>query len=386
MRILAFLSTLLVALQAGAGTPARSLWDESQAKLGRMTGLHQEFDSTHTYMTSRVSQYVFKCQTVLDMSQGRWRERAITAYRTRLFIFDGKDYFAMDEGYDEFVRIQRHPKERIPAPALYSDLIDADWPKAVELERRPCDLPMSGRVCAVVEVPLKPRQETTPWGAPRSVEGSARVVLDCDAGVLVGLLTLKMGADSKGWYRASANYVLKRVSFPAPASAALFRLPSGGMREVKELSWDAKRIAKQMVGKPAPPLAVIDMQGNPVTLSELKGKTVLLNFWATWCPHCRADRPALDELYARYGKRDLRIVGVCVDEKRAIVEPYLKKLPRSFPIVLTTENDMPPPYEVDGLPTYIVIGRDGKVASAVAGEAGYAYLEYMLREAGLGAW
>jgi thiol-disulfide isomerase/thioredoxin len=156
------------------------------------------------------------------------------------------------------------------------------------------------------------------------------------------------------------------------------------MREVKELSrWNAAKIKKQLAGKPAPELAVTDIERKSVALSAFKGKTVLLDFWTTWCPPCRADAPALDKLYRKYREQDLMIVGISVSEERAIVEKFLKEHPHSFPVALTSENEMPRAYQIGVFPTYIVINRDGTVASAVEGDQGFGELRKLLKKAGL---
>ena len=120
-----------------------------------------------------------------------------------------------------------------------------------------------------------------------------------------------------------------------------------------------------------------------MALSAFKGKTVLLDFWTTWCPPCRADAPALDKLYRKYREQDLMIVGISVSEERAIVEKFLKEHPHSFPVVLTSENEMPRAYQIGVFPTYIVIDRDGTVASAVQGDQGFGELRKLLKKAGL---
>jgi thiol-disulfide isomerase/thioredoxin len=130
-------------------------------------------------------------------------------------------------------------------------------------------------------------------------------------------------------------------------------------------------------------LQVTDIHGNPVSLSDLKGKTVLLDFWTTWCPPCRADAPALDKLYARYGSKNLMIVGVSVDEPRTVVATFLLQHPHSFPVVLTTENEMPRPYQIGLFPTYIVIAPDGNVATAVQGDQGFGELRSFSEKAGM---
>jgi thiol-disulfide isomerase/thioredoxin len=149
--------------------------------------------------------------------------------------------------------------------------------------------------------------------------------------------------------------------------------------------WDASRIKLQLAGKPAPPLALVDINGNPVSLVAFKGKTVLLDFWTTWCPPCRDDGPALEKLNQKYGNKELAILGVSVDEERKVVAKFLKENPKTYPIVLTLENDMPRPYQIGVFPTYIVIDHDGNVASAVQGDKGFSELRTLLRKAGMEA-
>jgi thiol-disulfide isomerase/thioredoxin len=165
---------------------------------------------------------------------------------------------------------------------------------------------------------------------------------------------------------------------------SLFKPPSKDIREVKELSrWNAAKIKKELAGKPAPDLAVMDLRGEPVTLSALKGRTVLLDFWTTWCPPCRVDAPAVEKLHRKYGGKELTIVGISVSEDREIVEKFLKEHPQGFQVVLTTENEMPRPYEVGVFPTYIVIDRDGTVSGAVEGDKSFADLLKLLKKAGM---
>jgi thiol-disulfide isomerase/thioredoxin len=156
------------------------------------------------------------------------------------------------------------------------------------------------------------------------------------------------------------------------------------MKEVKELSHcNAAAIKKQLAGKTAPDLVLKDLHGQSITLSALKGKTVLLDFWATWCGPCRADGPALEKLYRKYSDRDLVIIGISVDEDRPAVEKFLAEHPHTYPIVLTSENDMPKPYQVGLFPTYIIIDKDGALATATEGEQGFGDLRSLLHKAGL---
>jgi thiol-disulfide isomerase/thioredoxin len=128
---------------------------------------------------------------------------------------------------------------------------------------------------------------------------------------------------------------------------------------------------------------VKDIQGKSVSLSAFKGKTVLLDFWTTWYPPCRADAPWLNKLYAKYKDNDLMIIGVPVSEEHSIVEKFLKEHPHGFPVVLTSENEMPRPYQIGVFPTYIMTEKDGTVASAVEGDQGFSELRKLLRKAGM---
>jgi thiol-disulfide isomerase/thioredoxin len=180
------------------------------------------------------------------------------------------------------------------------------------------------------------------------------------------------------------TYSLTKTTYGAVPDATLFKLPESGVHEVKELTrWNVARIKKQLIGKVAPELEVTDLHGNPVSIAELKGKTILLDFWTTWCPPCVADAPALDKLYAKYGGKDLMIVGISVSEEREVVEKFLKKHPHSFPVVLTSENEVPRPYQIGVFPTYIVIAPDGTLTTAVEGDQGFGDLRKFLQKAGM---
>jgi hypothetical protein len=88
-------------------------------------------------------------------------------------------------------------------------------------------------------------------------------------------------------------------------------------------------------------------------------------------------------LQQKYGGKELTILGISVSEERDIVEKFLKEHPHEFAIVLTTENEMPRPYQVGVFPTYIVINQDGSFSAAVEGEKGFADLRKLLKKAGM---
>jgi thiol-disulfide isomerase/thioredoxin len=383
MRLFLIFGTALLALGGGAETPAAKLWNELQAKREKLPGVHQEFDVSRTYTLTNGTQSS-KWQIVLDLSQGQWREKSVSGSGNRLKIFDGKDLFSMEESGDEYVRVKRRSKDPDPVPSPYLPN-EADWTKSQELERLPCNLPGKDDSCVVLEVRLKPWSRTnSPSNVTAMLQGAARMLIDTETGLIVSLRVVEVIQNPRSSYHSEVSYTLTRVTLGARADDRLFKVPSDGVREVKELSrWNASRIKKQLAGKPAPELTVTDIEGKPVVLSAFKGKTVLLDFWTTWCPPCRADAPALDKLYRKYGEKDLMIIGVSVSEERSIVEKFLKEHPHGFPVVLTTENEMPTAYQVGAFPTYIVIERDGTLTSAVEGDQGFSDLRKLLKKAGL---
>jgi peroxiredoxin len=131
-----------------------------------------------------------------------------------------------------------------------------------------------------------------------------------------------------------------------------------------------------------PEFRLKDLSGKTWTFSELRGKVVLINFWATWCPPCRKEMPDLDSLYARFGSKDFVVLGIS-DEKGAEVEPFIHERKISFPVLLDPERKVNEMFVVDGIPRSFVYNREGKlVAQSIDMRTQKQFLE-MLSQAGL---
>jgi thiol-disulfide isomerase/thioredoxin len=122
-----------------------------------------------------------------------------------------------------------------------------------------------------------------------------------------------------------------------------------------------------MVGKPAPnvvlPVAANGDPGARMQLSDLKGQPVILDFWATWCGPCAVQAPILDRIARRYQKKGLVVLGVNVDDPPDVAQHYARQKGLSYPIVLDTGKDASVRYDVDKLPTLVVIDKEGNVAA-----------------------
>ena len=131
----------------------------------------------------------------------------------------------------------------------------------------------------------------------------------------------------------------------------------------------------------APDLTLKDLDDKDVSLSQFKGKVVLLNFWATWCEPCRVEIPWLIDMQQKYSDRGFTIIGVAMDEEgKAEVAPYVAKerfnvngqqLPMSYPIVLGNDPMADKFGGLLGYPTSILISRDGKVVKRITGLISY---------------
>jgi thiol-disulfide isomerase/thioredoxin len=120
------------------------------------------------------------------------------------------------------------------------------------------------------------------------------------------------------------------------------------------------------VGQSAPDF---DLAGSlaAVKLSDYKGKTVYLDFWASWCGPCKQSFPWMNEMQSRYGAKGFRVVGVNVDQKTDDAKAFLKTTPASFDVAFDQSGKTPKTYAIKGMPTSILIGPDGKVISVHSG-------------------
>ena len=114
------------------------------------------------------------------------------------------------------------------------------------------------------------------------------------------------------------------------------------------------------VGQTAPSFELAGQKG-PVQLAAYKGKTVYLDFWASWCGPCKQSFPWMNDMQKRYGASGLRVVGVNLDQKSEDARAFLAANPPLFDIAFDPDGKTPKAYGVKGMPTSMLIGADGKV-------------------------
>jgi peroxiredoxin len=121
-------------------------------------------------------------------------------------------------------------------------------------------------------------------------------------------------------------------------------------------------------GKEAPPFRLTTFDGKPVSLSDYRGKVVLLDFWATFCPPCVQALPQLQALHQKHSGRGFAVIGVTVDDRAALVRKATRRAKVTYPILKATA-EVWNAYKVNALPALILLGRDGKILKRYGGEA-----------------
>jgi peroxiredoxin len=136
-------------------------------------------------------------------------------------------------------------------------------------------------------------------------------------------------------------------------------------------------------GQAAPDFELKDLDGKTLRLADLRGKAVLLNFWATWCPPCKEEIPWFVELQKQYGPQGLQIVGVDMDDNptRDAIAKFAADMKIDYPVLLGNDHIADAYGGVEALPTTFYIGRDGKIVARVFGLAAHHEVEENIRAA-----
>ncbi len=126
-------------------------------------------------------------------------------------------------------------------------------------------------------------------------------------------------------------------------------------------------MANDLVNQPAPVFELKSQGGGQpgvnINLADLKGRIVLINFWASWCAPCRDELPKLDELYQKYKEQGVIVLGINVDADIDQAMKFLQKVPVIFPVLLDTDNQVLEQYHVEAMPTTFLIDRRGVIHS-----------------------
>jgi thiol-disulfide isomerase/thioredoxin len=163
----------------------------------------------------------------------------------------------------------------------------------------------------------------------------------------------------------------KTVILIALTGAALFIKPGHAAAEAVPAPV-VKAFADAGISVPGSKIDPIDftlplLNGTNQKLSDLKGKVVFLNFWATWCPPCRQEMPSMETLYQRFNSQGLEILAVDCQEEAGDVSVFMRRNRLNFPAALDKSGAVSGYYGIEAIPTTYIIDRSGKIILKVVG-------------------
>lgn len=135
----------------------------------------------------------------------------------------------------------------------------------------------------------------------------------------------------------------------------------------------------RMINQQAPEFTLQDMSGKTVSLKDLRGKVVFIDFFASWCAPCKKEFPEINGIIGRYNESEVAFVAINVDKKRSHVEDFLRQIPglsKRFIILLDTDSSVISSYNARAMPTSFILDRSGVVR----------YIHFGFRESDPGSW
>ena len=179
----------------------------------------------------------------------------------------------------------------------------------------------------------------------------------------------------------AVTVISQKLDTPAPDSSFTFTPPEGA-KLVTEFKGPVKANA-DLTGQAAADFKLKSNTGKEFSLPDLKGKFVLLDFWATWCAPCRHDLPSVEKLHQEFHRKGLVVLGVNGGEDSETVNEFLLSSKLSYPILLTPDSGVMQSYRVSAFPTVVLIDADGKIVFYHVGAGGDKALRESLAKLGL---
>jgi len=170
----------------------------------------------------------------------------------------------------------------------------------------------------------------------------------------------------------------RRVNFQALVIIFLIVILFGILilLQTKDSSYNPSSVPLIAKGLRAPNFSLPGLDGRMVSLTDYKGKVVLLNIWATWCPPCVEEMPSMEKLYQELKGEGFEILAVSIDESGAQdVLPFMKKHKLSFPALIDSKGALKGLYQTTGVPESFIIDKDGILVEKVIGPRNWAVPE-----------
>jgi thiol-disulfide isomerase/thioredoxin/outer membrane lipoprotein-sorting protein len=202
--------------------------------------------------------------------------------------------------------------------------------------------------------------------------------------VLQQQTTLRTTSDQGTTTRAELM-TFRKVTIDQPVADSLFVFhpPPAARRVDRMAGLDPTAGEGELTGHPAADFSLSDLEGHAHRLSEERGKVVMLDFWATWCGPCRAQMPAVDKLYQEFKAKGLVVFAVNQRESAEKARAYLARFSYTTTTLLDQDGEVGRQYLVRGIPTLVIVGKDGTIVAHWIGVHPESMLRDALKKAGI---
>jgi thiol-disulfide isomerase/thioredoxin/outer membrane lipoprotein-sorting protein len=390
---LAILAALTLSLLCAQQLPdGETLTKQAEEALKRIHSLQ--------YKEDMITETTFSGETMKDkveisravVNPGKMRMESKTGGLTTLTVSDGESTWLYNSSSNEYVR-----KSAVLGPEGMMDAMGmSDFaPKIADMRLTQKttgeeSLTIDGQKhdCWVVHTDIGAMQLPAAARGAKMEDATMTAWIDKKLGIdLQSETSMKVSMPGGVSTRMHVKMVKKDLAIDAPIADSIFAFtPPAGAKEVEKLTiFRGTLTPPDLVGKAAPDFKLQTVDGKAYSLAALKGKPVLLDFWATWCGPCRKAMPSVEKVYRDFKDQGLMVLGIDAREGRELVAEFLKRNPLAYPAVLSGESMVLADYQVKGYPTFVLIGADGKIAAYEIGFGGEEVLRGMLEKAGLSA-
>lgn len=307
-------------------------------------------------------------------------------------VSDGKNIWNYRKGANEYTKkdapeLQDLAKDEggplgmMKSPILLSTIVSGDPLAEIEEDVTSKRLvgteTVDGVECDVIEM--------------AQTDSTARVWVDRKRKLIVKLVLEvgggEKGADGPGSLTITETHKEIVLDGKVPDGEFTFSPPEGA--KLVDSFTRKKRARKNkeradLTGTPAPDFILTDMEGKKHRLEDLRGKVVLLDFWASWCPPCRRELPHIQKIHEEMGPQGLVVLGVNAENDEAKLKEFLQGQKIGFPVLRDTERKASEAFSVTAIPRVLIIGKDGTVAADFTGLKTEEELKEALVKAGAG--
>ena len=386
------LAGLAVALPAAAAPPAANL-DLLQKVAATYKGLKRyqfQGDIQVVATTSAGPQNrTIPFFVALD-GQGRIRDEVMSGPAPGMIVSDGRETVVYNAQIGQYVKhtgnvdVARAGTNQRGVGSMLVTRLATVATGVVSVKRLPAEvLTANGakRNCVVLEATY----QRTGNESPQVTEGARRYWIDAQTNLVLRMRT-SLTADAPqfgGKVEQTETTVFRTAKLdPVFADSLWVFKPPRTARAVAQFDMRADP-APSFTGQPAIDFSLTDLQGRTHSLSGLRGKTVLLDFWATWCGPCRMTMPQVAKIHAEYKDRGVEVMSINVGESAAKAGDYIAKNGYAFTTLLDKNRAVSEQYRINGIPTLVVIDASGTISDYLVGARDDKALRAALKKAGV---